>query len=171
MHRMRDRACLITGSTGIGAATARMVVEEGGAVFIVSRTEDHARTLADELGGGWAAADLAKEADAEAAVTAAVERFGRIDGLFAVAGGSGRRFGDGPIHQLTADGWERTLAINLRTQALVCRAVIRNMLAQEPNSSGTGGPSSCWAASRPRIPCRHSSRRMPMPRPVGRRMP
>ncbi len=136
---MRDRACLITGSTGIGAATARMVVEEGGAVFIVSRTEDHARTLADELGGGWAAADLAKEADAEAAVTAAVERFGRIDGLFAVAGGSGRRFGDGPIHQLTADGWERTLAINLRTQALVCRAVIRNMLAQEPNSSGTRG--------------------------------
>ena len=88
---------------------------------------------------GWAAADLTVEADVEAAVAAAVARFGRIDGLFAVAGGSGRRFGDGPIHELTADGWDRTLELNLRSQALTCRAVVRQMLAQEPNSSGTRG--------------------------------
>jgi NAD(P)-dependent dehydrogenase (short-subunit alcohol dehydrogenase family) len=139
MNRMRDRVCLITGSTGIGAATARRVVAEGGDVFIVSRNEDHARALADEVGGGWAAADLAEEADVERVVEAAVKRFGRIDGLFAVAGGSGRRYGDGPIHELTAEGWDRTLEINLRSQALTCRAVIRQMLRQEPNSSGTRG--------------------------------
>jgi NAD(P)-dependent dehydrogenase (short-subunit alcohol dehydrogenase family) len=75
----------------------------------------------------------------DAAGAAAVARFGRIDGLFAVAGGSGRRFGDGPIHELTAEGWERTLAVNLRSQALTCRAVVRQMLAQETNDSGTRG--------------------------------
>ena len=144
MSRLRDRACLVTGSTGIAAASARRLAAEGASVFVVSRTAAHARTLAEELaaaGGsaGWAAADLIDEGDVEAAVAGAVERFGRIDGLFAVAGGSGRRFGDGPIHKLTADGWERTLAINLRSQALTCRAVVRRMLAQAPNGSGTRG--------------------------------
>ena len=143
-NRMRDRVCLITGSTGIAAASARRLASEGASVFIVSRKAEHASALAEEIAatGGqaaWAAADLAEEADVEAAFASAVERFGRIDGVFAVAGGSGRRFGDGPIHELTADGWERTLALNLRSQALTCRAAIRQMLAQAPNSSGTRG--------------------------------
>jgi NAD(P)-dependent dehydrogenase (short-subunit alcohol dehydrogenase family) len=144
MDRLRDRSCVVTGSTGIAAASARRLAAEGGSVFIVSRTAAHARSLADEISskGGeaaWTAADLEIEADADAAIAAAVERFGRIDGLFAVAGGSGRRFGDGPIHKLTAEGWDRTLAINLRSQALTCRAVVRQMLTQEPNGSGTRG--------------------------------
>jgi NAD(P)-dependent dehydrogenase (short-subunit alcohol dehydrogenase family) len=113
-------------------------------VFVVSRTGAHARSLADALvaAGGraaWAVADLTAESEVDRAIVAAVEQFGRIDGLFAVAGGSGRRFGDGPIHDLTAEGWDRTLELNLRTQALTCRAVVRQMLAQEPNSSGTRG--------------------------------
>ena len=87
----------------------------------------------------WSAADLTVEAEVDAAIAAAVTRFGRIDGLFAVAGGSGRRFGDGPIHELSPDGWDRTLELNLRSQALTCRAVVRQMLAQPPNSSGTRG--------------------------------
>ena len=144
VNRLRDRVCLVTGSTGIAAASARRLAAEGASVFVVSRTAEHARALADELGAaggsaGWVAADLADEGDVDAAVATAVARFGRIDGLFAVAGGSGRRFGDGPIHELTAEGWERTLAINLRSQALTCRAVVRQMLAQEPNGSGTRG--------------------------------
>ena len=75
----------------------------------------------------------------EAAVEACVAAFGRVDGLFSVAGGSGRRFGDGPIHELDADAWDATLALNLRTQALVCRSVVRQMRSQEPNDSGTRG--------------------------------
>jgi NAD(P)-dependent dehydrogenase (short-subunit alcohol dehydrogenase family) len=143
-NRLVDRVCLVTGSTGIAAASARRLAAEGASVFIVSRTADHARAVAEGLANtgsaaGWAAADLTDETDVERAVDAAVERFGRIDGLFAVAGGSGRRFGDGPIHELTAEGWERTLAINLRSQALTCRAVVRQMLGQDPNSSGTRG--------------------------------
>ena len=142
--RLRDRICLVTGSTGIAAASARRLAAEGASVFVVSRTAEHARSLAEELTAAdgvaaWAAADLTAEAEVEAAVAAAVERFGRIDGLFAVAGGSGRRFGDGPIHELTVEGWNETLALNLTSQALTCRAVVRQMLAQEPNGSGTRG--------------------------------
>ena len=142
--RLEDRVCVVTGSTGIAAASARRLAQEGAAVFVVSRTEAHARSLADALvkdgaRAVWAAADLADENDVDRAIGAAVQRFGRIDGLFAVAGGSGRRFGDGPIHELTPEGWDRTLELNLRTQALTCRAVVRQMLAQEPNSSGSRG--------------------------------
>lgn len=144
MDRLRDRVILITGSTGIAAASARRLAGEGASLFIVSRTAEHARSLAEALEtngarAGWAAADLADEAEADGAIGAAVERFGRIDGLFAIAGGSGRRYGDGPIHELTAEGWDRTIALNLRSQALTCRAVIRQMLGQASNDSGTRG--------------------------------
>ena len=82
----------------MAAAAAERCAAEGAAVFIVSRNRDHARDLADRLAAadaqtGWAAADLAVEAEAEAAVGAAVERFGRIDGSSpwpaAAAAGSG----------------------------------------------------------------------------------
>lgn len=112
-------------------------------MFVVSRTAEHARDLAEGLGkkrdAGWAQADLTDEAAVDEAVAAAVERFGRIDGVFSVAGGSGRRFGDGPIHELTAEGWDRTLELNLRSQALLARAVTRQMLGQSPTAAGSRG--------------------------------
>lgn len=142
VDRLSDRVILITGSTGIAAATAQRCAMEGGSVFVISRTPDHARDLAARIadaGGtaGWAAADLTDEAHVDAAVGAAEARFGRIDGLFSAAGGSGRRFGDGLIHTVTADAWEATAALNLRTQVLTCSRVIRGMLGQPPNDSGT----------------------------------
>jgi NAD(P)-dependent dehydrogenase (short-subunit alcohol dehydrogenase family) len=72
-------------------------------------------------------------------VSAAVERFGRIDGLFSAAGGSGRRFGDGPIHTLSADAWQATADLNLRTQVLVLGRVVRAMREQPPDASGIRG--------------------------------
>jgi NAD(P)-dependent dehydrogenase (short-subunit alcohol dehydrogenase family) len=144
VNRLANLVCLVTGSTGIAAASAERFAEEGAAVFVTSRTEDHVRTLVDRItaGGGRAAgqtADLAEQGQVEAAVGACVAAFGRIDGLFSVAGGSGRRFGDGPIDELDADAWDATLALNLRTQALVCRSVVRQMRSQEPGGDGTRG--------------------------------
>ncbi len=141
MGRLSDRVVLITGSTGIAAAAAEAAAAEGASLFVVSRDGDHARDLAERVGGDWMAADLTRETEVDAAITAAVKRFGRIDGLFAVAGGSGRGYGDGPIHAMTAEGWDRTLELNLRTQALTARAVVRVMLVQAPvgRTPGTRG--------------------------------
>lgn len=144
MNRLAGLVCLVTGSTGIAAASAERFAAEGASVFIASRTDAHCRDLAGRIAatGGpvdYRAADLSDEGSAEGVVDACVAAFGRIDGLFSVAGGSGRRFGDGPIDALDGAAWDATLALNLRTQALVCRSVVRQMRAQEPNGSGTRG--------------------------------
>lgn len=143
---MTGRAHLVTGSTGIGAAAAQQLVGAQERVFVVSRTAAHTSTLLAQLAqlaeperAGSFAADLTLEEAADGAVAAAVERFGRIDGLLSVAGGSGRGFGDGPIHELTAEGWDRTIELNLRSQALVSRAVVRRMLEQPRNDLGERG--------------------------------
>jgi NAD(P)-dependent dehydrogenase (short-subunit alcohol dehydrogenase family) len=144
MNRLGSRVCLVTGSTGIAAASAMRFAAEGANVFVTSRHEDHCRQLVERIiarGGqaAYRAAELTDEAQVGGAIEAAVGAYGRIDGLFSVAGGSGRRFGDGPIHEMSGDAWEATLALNLRTQALVCREVVRRIRAQEPNESGTRG--------------------------------
>ena len=144
MNRLGGLVIFVTGSTGIAAASAERFAEEGASVFVTSRDEGHCRELSERIraAGGrvdYRAADLADDVQVEAAVDACVAAFGRIDGLFSVAGGSGRRFGDGPIDQVSGDAWDATLALNLRTQALVCGSVVRRMREQEPNDSGTRG--------------------------------
>ena len=144
MRRLAGRTIVVTGSTGIAAAAARRFAAEGGRVFVTSRNAEHCEALARELAAagadaGYLPAELSDEAQVEAAVAAAGDLFGRIDGLFAVAGGSGRGFGDGPAHELTRDAWDRTLALNATTQVLVAGAVLRRMLAQDPGADGSRG--------------------------------
>jgi NAD(P)-dependent dehydrogenase (short-subunit alcohol dehydrogenase family) len=139
MDRLHGRGLLVTGSTGMAAATAERAAAEGARVFVVSRDPDHARDLATRVGGGWAAADLADEAATAAAVTAATAHLGRIDACFAAAGGSGRRFGDGLVHTLTAEAWEATQASNLRTQVLTLARVVGAMLDQPRDVDGLRG--------------------------------
>lgn len=141
--RLADRVVLVAGATGMAAAAAEMAAVEGARLFVVSRTPDHARALAAAVAArgaeaGWRAADLRDEAAAADAVRAARDRFGRIDGLCQVAGGSGRRFGDGPLHELSLEAWQETFALNLTTQFLVMRETVRAMLDQPPGPAGRG---------------------------------
>lgn len=142
--RFDGRACLITGSTGIAEAAARALAAEGGSVYVVSKTADHARALADSIvsdGGqaGWRAADLTQEGEVEAAVADCVERFGRLDCVYNVAGISARRYGDGALHEMTLEGWQTALTVNATSTMLVCRATVRQMLAQAPVAAGRRG--------------------------------
>src|SRR5918998_6491643 len=91
------RVLLITGaSTGIGAATARQAVAAGWKVALAARSEDKLAELAAELGEDNALArrcDVAEWDDQEALAAATVDRFGRIDAVFANAGfGAARGF-------------------------------------------------------------------------------
>jgi NAD(P)-dependent dehydrogenase (short-subunit alcohol dehydrogenase family) len=93
-------------------------------------------------GGGvceYAAADLTEPAIVDTAVEQCVRRFGRIDAVFNIAGVSGRRFGDGPVHECSVEGWQKTMDTNSRSVFLVCRATLRVMLAQKVGSSGLRG--------------------------------
>jgi NAD(P)-dependent dehydrogenase (short-subunit alcohol dehydrogenase family) len=85
---------LITGSSGIAAATARMWSADD-LVFVVGINKEECLSLTEELGdAGFAAADVRDEASIRVAVSSCVERFGRIDALFNVAGISARSAGD-----------------------------------------------------------------------------
>lgn len=142
--RLAGRVALITGSTGIAEASALRFAGEGARVFIVSRTDANVAALVDAVraAGGdadGAVADLEDETATDAAVAAAVTRHGRIDALFNVAGGSGRRFGDNVVDAMTLEGWDRTMALNARTHITASRAVLRRMLAQEPDGGGQRG--------------------------------
>ena len=140
MSRFEGRVCLVTGSTGMAASAARALVAEGAQVFVTSRTAEHVRALAGELGEvGWRAADLTLEVDAEAVVADCVERFGRIDALYAVAGISGRSLGDGPLHEATRDGWEAVMTANVTSLFLISRATVQQMLTQVPDADGARG--------------------------------
>lgn len=144
MTRYVGKVCLVTGSTGIAEASARRFAREGARVLVASRTEDHCRELVESIqeAGGTAAyevADLTADDAAERVVAATVKRFGRIDAVFNVAGGSGRRFGDGPTHEATPSGWDATLDMNARSLFLVCSATVRRMLEQEPGHDGIRG--------------------------------
>ena len=118
--RLTGRGVIVTGASGFAAASARLFASEGARVAIVSRTEERCRALVEtiESDGGtasYAVADLADEAQAAECDGRGSRALGRVDGLLNVAGGSGRPFGDGPLHTLTADAWDRTLRAQ-RTQ-------------------------------------------------------
>lgn len=142
--RFEGRAVLVTGSTGMAASTARAIAREGGAVFLVSRTAAHLEPLADEIRAAgarcaWSATDLRDEAAVEAAFETCAAAFPRLDAVYGVAGISGRRFGDGPLHETTLEGWQTVLETNATSQFLVARAAVRRMLAQAPDAHGQRG--------------------------------
>jgi NAD(P)-dependent dehydrogenase (short-subunit alcohol dehydrogenase family) len=106
-------AALVTGAAGgIGGAVCAALAEAGYEVVGVDL----------EPGNGISArtADLADEAQV-AALFADLER---LDLVVCAHGGSGRRFGDGPVHECTREGWDVTLAMNLTSVFLVCRHAV-----------------------------------------------
>lgn len=137
----RDRTLLITGTTGIAAATARLAAEHGARVFLLGIDTASGHQLAEEIGPAclFQAADVTQAGEVGGGVAACLNAFGRIDGCFNVAGISGRRLGDGPIHECTEAGWDRTLESNAKSVFLTCRAVIRGMLQQPIDDRGMRG--------------------------------
>ncbi|MFP3880782.1 MAG: SDR family NAD(P)-dependent oxidoreductase [Actinomycetota bacterium] len=130
--RLANKSIVITGATGIAAAGARRASIEGARIFVISLDDDDCRRLASEIeadGGevSYAVADLTVEAEAVSAFDRAVGLLGGIDGIFAVAGASGRRFGDGPAHEATLSAWAKTLEINTFPMFLATRLAIEHM--------------------------------------------
>jgi NAD(P)-dependent dehydrogenase (short-subunit alcohol dehydrogenase family) len=81
-------------------------------------------------GGRVVEADARDPETARRAIARAVEELGGFDGLFHVAGGSGRAFGDGPLHEVSDRGWEETLKLNLTSTFHSNRAAVEQLLRQ-----------------------------------------
>src|SRR5436853_443186 len=128
---------IIGGTTGIGLSAAKAFVTEGARVVVVGRKPESVETAQREL-GAKAKAMVGDACDAETAVKAialASRDFGGFHGLYHVAGGSGRRQGDGPLHEITDQGWDYTLNENLTSLFYSNRAAAQQFLKQR--SGGT----------------------------------
>ena len=88
--RLENKVVLITGGTsGIGAETARLFINEGAKVVISGRSEEKGELLSKELGENskYLLSDVTKEKDIENSVTETINEFGKLDILFNNAGG------------------------------------------------------------------------------------
>jgi NAD(P)-dependent dehydrogenase (short-subunit alcohol dehydrogenase family) len=128
---------IIGGTTGLGLSAAQAVLSAGARGVIVTGRNPESAAAATAVLGERAAAftgDATAPDHADAAIALALSRFGAFHGLYHVAGGSGRRMGDGPLHEITDDAVPETLALNLHSVIYSNRAAVRQFLAQ-----GRGG--------------------------------
>ena len=133
MAGVRDRAAVVTGAaSGLGREIAQLLAREGACVVLgdvepvgLDRT---AATITE--GGGTAltvAGDLTEEAPAQRLIDACVERFGRVEILVNVVGGSR----NAKIWEMRAEDWDFVLRLNLRSTFLCTRAAVPHMIRQK----------------------------------------
>ena len=122
---MSDRGvAVVTGaSSGIGAATARLLAAQGFEVICAARRADHLASLAEEIGGRALACDVTVDAD----VAALAEAVGpRLDVLVNNAGGA---FGQEPVAAADIDAWTRMYQVNVIGTERVTRALLPALVA------------------------------------------
>lgn len=141
MSRFADRVAVVTGAgspTGIGAAVAHGLAAEGARV-VVGATSDRVHERAAEIMAATGAqvvgvvADLTTEDGAQALVTAATDRWGRVDVLVNNAGMTSVTAGwdtDAEVAATALADWDAAMARNLSTAFLCCRAVVPVMRAR-----------------------------------------
>ncbi|MCM4076417.1 SDR family NAD(P)-dependent oxidoreductase [Paractinoplanes hotanensis] len=130
MRGLTGKVAIVTGAAGgIGAATARRLAEEGAHVVAVDLDEERLRKITESLPteGHWVRADVSAEDEVAAYVRAAVERFGRVD-LHHLNAGIPGSFAALP--DLSANEFDRVMAVNVRGVFLGVRAAFRQYAAQ-----------------------------------------
>ena len=118
---------VIGGTTGMGLSAAMAFVREGAQVVVVGRNAESCASAEEQLEGNGLAmsGDASDSQTAPKAIALCQQIFGGFDGLYHVAGGSGRRFGDGPLHELTLEGWNYTTNLNLTSLMLSNQAAVQ----------------------------------------------
>ncbi len=120
------KAALVTGGTsGIGAATARVLAEAGANIVVAGRNEGAARELCHEISGEdrqatYALGDVVDPAFATSAVSVAERRFGGLHVLVNAAGAITR----GTVEETSDDNWNRMLSVNITGTFFMSRAAV-----------------------------------------------
>jgi meso-butanediol dehydrogenase/(S,S)-butanediol dehydrogenase/diacetyl reductase len=128
------RAAVVTGGgTGIGAAVARALADEGYGVVLSGRRREPLAAIADELPDvAVVVGDVGEPATADALVDAACERWGGLDAVVLNAA-----IGESlPVGDETPEGWERVLRTNLTGAFLVARSALPHLLERQGSIVG-----------------------------------
>lgn len=138
---INKKAFIVTGgSSGLGEATARMIVKRGGCV-VLADINPGGKAIAGELGAGacFISTDVTQEADGIRAVEVAKEKFGALHGLVNCAGiaPSERIAGKNGPHSL--ESFTRTITINLVGTFNMLRLAANAMMSNEPMADGERG--------------------------------
>lgn len=121
---------IMGGTTGMGLTAAKALKANGANVLVVGRNPDNCKKAEKVLGQNSfsISGDATASETIKTAIQMAHNAFGSITGLFHVAGGSGRKWGDGPLDQITLEGWNKTLELNLTSLMLSNQAMIQYFL-------------------------------------------
>lgn len=136
---MKQRIIVITGALGgIGLASVEVFTKQGDIVVgidiramddpLVIQTKEKLKSF------HYYQADCTLEDQVKTTIEHIAVTFEKIDVLFNIVGGSGRRFGDGPIHTVTLEAYQKTIDLNLTSQFLVSKYVVIEMLKQNSGS-------------------------------------
>ena len=127
---------IIGGTTGLGLSAAQAFLQQGARVVAVGPDPATNQQAQEALGASAVVlgGDATRENTAVQAIDQCRSTWGSLDGLYHEAGGSGRRMGDGPLHEMSLEGWQQTLDLNLTSVMLSNRAAIRAFL-----EAGLGG--------------------------------
>lgn len=127
-NSLQDRVVVVVGgTTGLGLSAARACVRAGANVVACGRNPESAAAAQESMGDKARVflGDATDSTTADEAIRLALSAFGRFDALYHVAGGSGRLSGDGPLHEITDEGIDTTLRLNLVSLIYSNRAAAR----------------------------------------------
>jgi NAD(P)-dependent dehydrogenase (short-subunit alcohol dehydrogenase family) len=130
--QMQDKVCVITGGAGsIGAASAKLLLDEGAKVMLVDLSEAALKKVAVDIGGAaggdslaWCTADVTKSDQVKTAMARTVSKFGKIDVLFSNAGNFGLV---APIADYPEDVFDAVLAVHIKGAFLCAKHAVPQM--------------------------------------------
>jgi len=134
--RLAGKVAIVTGAaSGLGAETARLFASEGAHVAGFDINAEKLDALEHDVGEVMTVVcDVSDSDSVRAGIARVAERFGRVNVLFNAAGVSIRRAGpwdesqDGSIADITEELFDKIIAINLKSQFLMCKYVIPQMI-------------------------------------------
>lgn len=115
------------GTTGMGWAATKKCIDEGAKVIAVGKPQEKDEPLENCK---ILIADARETTTMKTAIETCVNHYGSFDALLHVAGGSGRSFGDGPLHEMSLEGWNKTIELNATTIMLSNQAAIEHFIQQ-----------------------------------------
>lgn len=123
---------VVGGTSGLGESAARMFLKCGARVVVTGRNEAKLDAAKSWLGDAGLAlsCDASSSQQTEEVFQKLTQAYGVLHGVYHVAGGSGRRFGDGPLHEITDEGWDQTMKLNLDSVFYSNRAALRVFMEQ-----------------------------------------